>query len=58
MGNLAFVGSHRINGVSALHSELMKQTVFADFNQLFPGRITTRPTASRFRRWLRRPIRS
>ncbi len=37
MGNLAFVGSHSINGVSALHTELMKETVFADLHRLYPG---------------------
>jgi starch phosphorylase len=37
MGQLAFVGSHSINGVSALHTDLMKQTVFADLNKLYPG---------------------
>ena len=36
MGQLAFVGSHRINGVSAMHSELMKETVFHDLNHLYP----------------------
>src|SRR6476661_4134139 len=39
MGQLAFVGSHRINGVSAMHSDLMKETVFQDLNHLYPGRI-------------------
>ena len=33
MGNLAFVGSHRINGVSALHTELMSETVFRDLER-------------------------
>ena len=37
MGNLAFVGSHKVNGVSALHTELMQQTVFRDLHQLYPG---------------------
>ena len=37
MGQLAFVGSHRINGVSAMHSDLMKETVFHDLNHLYPG---------------------
>ena len=40
MGQLAFVGSHRINGVSAMHSDLMKETVFEDLNHLYPDRIT------------------
>src|SRR5437763_7578781 len=42
MGQLAFVGSHRINGVSAMHSDLMKETVFHDLNHLYPGRITNK----------------
>ena len=37
MGTLAFVGSHKVNGVSALHTELMRQTVFRDLHQLYPG---------------------
>ena len=53
MGQLAFAGSHTINGVSALHTELMKQTVFRDLHELYPdAHRRTRPTASRFRRWL------
>ena len=52
MGHLAFVGSHRINGVSAMHSELMRKTVFADLNSLYPGRITNKTNGITFRRWL------
>ena len=53
MGNLAFVGAHAINGVSALHTELMRKTVFHDLAQaLSRTASTTRPTASRPRRWL------
>ena len=52
MGHLAFIGSHRINGVSAMHSELMKETVFHDLNQLYPGRITNKTNGITFRRWL------
>ena len=52
MGQLAFVGSHRINGVSAMHSELMKETVFHELNQLYPGRITNKTNGITFRRWL------
>ena len=36
MGNLAFIGSHRVNGVSALHTELMRGTVFRDLHRLHP----------------------
>ncbi len=52
MGHLAFVGSHRINGVSAMHSDLMKETVFRDLHHLYPGRITNKTNGITFRRWL------
>jgi starch phosphorylase len=52
MGNLAFVGSHRINGVSALHTGLMKETVFANLDRLFPGRIVNKTNGITPRRWL------
>jgi starch phosphorylase len=52
MGQLAFVGSHRINGVSAMHSDLMKETVFHDLNHLYPGRINNKTNGITFRRWL------
>lgn len=52
MGNLAFVGSHSINGVSALHTELMKETVFADLHKLYPDRINNKTNGITPRRWL------
>ncbi len=52
MGNLAFLGSHSINGVSALHTELMKQTVFADLHRLYPDRINNKTNGITPRRWL------
>ena len=52
MGNLAFVGSHSINGVSALHTELMKQTIFADLHKLYPKRINNKTNGITPRRWL------
>ncbi|QJE73010.1 glycogen/starch/alpha-glucan phosphorylase [Aerophototrophica crusticola] len=52
MGNLAFLGSHKVNGVSALHTDLMKQTVFADFHQEFPDRINNKTNGITPRRWL------
>ncbi|HLW91867.1 MAG TPA: glycogen/starch/alpha-glucan phosphorylase, partial [Roseiarcus sp.] len=52
MGNLAFVGSHKINGVSALHTDLMRKTVFSDLNALYPGRIVNKTNGITFRRWL------
>ncbi len=52
MGTLAFIGSHRINGVSALHTDLMRQTVFRDLNTLYPDRINNKTNGITFRRWL------
>ena len=52
MGNIAFLGSHSINGVSALHSDLMRRTVFHDFNAMFPDRINNKTNGITFRRWL------
>ncbi len=52
MGQLAFVGSHSVNGVSALHTELMKQTVFSDLNRLYPERINNKTNGVTPRRWL------
>ncbi len=53
MGHLAFFGAHKVNGVSALHTELMKATVFRDLNRVFPGRITNKTNGITARRWLR-----
>ncbi len=52
MGNLAFAGAHSINGVSALHTELMKETVFADLHKMFPTRINNKTNGITPRRWL------
>ncbi len=52
MGQLAYVGSHSINGVSALHTSLMKQSVFRDLNTLYPAASTTRTNGITPRRWL------
>ena len=52
MGHLAFLGSRRVNGVSALHTELMRQTVFRDLNTLFPDRIVNKTNGISLRRWL------
>ncbi len=52
MGHLAFIGSHKINGVSALHTELMRQTVFHDLDRVLPGRIVNMTNGISFRRWL------
>ncbi len=52
MGNLAFIGSHKINGVSALHTNLMRKTVFHSLNTVYPGRIVNKTNGITFRRWL------
>ncbi|MHC6227826.1 glycogen/starch/alpha-glucan phosphorylase [Pseudomonas sp. X10] len=52
MGNLAFLGSHSVNGVSALHSKLMRSTVFAELHKLYPRRINNKTNGITFRRWL------
>ena len=52
MGNLAFIGSHRVNGVSELHTDLMAQTVFHDLNRVYPGRIVNMTNGVTPRRWL------
>src|SRR5271157_2524017 len=52
MGNLAFIGSHKTNGVSALHTDLMCKTVFHNLNAVYPGRIVNKTNGITFRRWL------
>jgi starch phosphorylase len=52
MGHLAFLGSHKVNGVSALHTDLVRKTVFANLHQLYPDRITNKTNGITFRRWL------
>ena len=52
MANLAFVGAHSVNGVAALHTELMKETVFADLHRLYPERINNKTNGVTPRRWL------
>ncbi len=54
MGHLAFTGSHAVNGVSALHTDLMRKTVFADLHGLYGGRISNKTNGIAFRRWLHR----
>ena len=52
MAHLAIVGSQRINGVSALHSDLLVQTIFRDFARLWPERFTNVTNGVTPRRWL------
>ena len=52
MGNVAFLTARKVNGVSALHTDLMRETVFRDFHQLHPDRIVNKTNGITFRRWL------
>jgi glycogen phosphorylase len=52
MANLAFAGAHSVNGVAALHTDLMKSTVFADLHALYPDRINNKTNGVTPRRWL------
>jgi starch phosphorylase len=52
MAHLSIVGSHMVNGVSALHSDLLVQTIFADFAAIWPERFTNMTNGVTPRRWL------
>jgi len=52
MGHLAFHGARRVNGVSALHTDLMRSTVFAPLHALDPDKIVNKTNGITFRRWL------
>jgi starch phosphorylase len=52
MGHLAFHGARRVNGVSALHTDLMRSTVFKDLHALDPDKIVNKTNGITFRRWL------
>lgn len=52
MAHLAVVGSHKVNGVAALHTELMKSSIFADFNRFYPSKIVNKTNGITPRRWL------
>ncbi len=52
MANLSIVGSHTVNGVSKLHSDILKKTVFKDFNKMTPWKFTNVTNGVAHRRWL------
>ncbi|NGQ91923.1 glycogen/starch/alpha-glucan phosphorylase [Rhodobacter sp. HX-7-19] len=53
MGELAFVMAHKVNGVSALHSDLVKKNLFPELDRLHPGRIINQTNGVTPRRWLK-----
>lgn len=52
MANLAIVGSHSVNGVARLHTDILKASTFFEMNELFPGRINNKTNGITPRRWL------
>jgi starch phosphorylase len=52
MAHLAIVGSHRVNGVAKLHTELLRRSMFPDFDEFFPGRFMPITNGITPRRWL------
>ncbi|OGS91997.1 MAG: glycogen phosphorylase [Gallionellales bacterium GWA2_60_18] len=52
MAHLAIVGSHRVNGVARIHSELMRTTIFADFDRVYPGKLINVTNGITPRLWL------
>lgn len=52
MANLAIVGSHRVNGVAKLHTEILKNVVFKDFDEFYPGKFINITNGVTQRRWL------
>ncbi|WP_407929144.1 glycogen/starch/alpha-glucan phosphorylase [Desulfomarina profundi] len=52
MAHLAIIGSHSVNGVAELHSKLLKERIFPDFHEFFPGRFNSKTNGITPRRWL------
>ncbi len=53
MGELAFIMANKVNGVSALHSDLVKADLFPELDKLHPGRVVNQTNGVTPRRWLR-----
>lgn len=53
MANLSIIGSHSVNGVAALHSEIIKNIIFKHFHKIFPGKFKNVTNGVTQRRWLK-----
>ena len=53
MANLAIIGSHSVNGVAALHTEILKASLFKDFHALWPAKFNNKTNGITQRRWLK-----
>jgi starch phosphorylase len=53
MAHLAIVGSHSVNGVSALHSDILKMEIFRHFHEMWPGKFNNKTNGVTQRRWLK-----
>jgi starch phosphorylase len=54
MAHLAIVGSHSVNGVAALHTEILKDRIFPDFDEMYPARFNSKTNGITQRRWLKK----
>jgi len=52
MAFLSLVCAHTVNGVAALHTKLLKQTIFSEFNELYPTKIQNKTNGVAPRRWI------
>ena len=52
MANLAVLGSHKVNGVSQLHSDIIKRSIFKNFHDITPDKFTNVTNGIAHRRWL------
>merc|ERR1712142_1455394 len=52
MAHLAIIGSHAVNGVAAIHSEIIKRDLFKDFAEMFPEKFQNKTNGITPRRWL------
>jgi starch phosphorylase len=53
MANLCIVGSHSVNGVAALHTEILKESCFSDFFEMWPEKFNNKTNGITQRRWLK-----